>query len=289
MSRYLRPRSLEEALEIRAGGPITVLAGGTDVYPARTARVGWGDMRRPDVLDVSAVPGLRGIARVEDGWRIGATTTWSAIARAELPPVFAGLQGAARVVGGAQIQNRGTVAGNLCTASPAGDGIPALMSLDAKVELASLRGIRRLPVTDFVDGYRHTALAADELVTAVIVPDAAPGEAGLFLKLGARAYLVISIAMAAGTLALDAGGRIARIRLAVGACGPVAKRLTALEARLAGLEPLEAAAAVTESDLEELSPIDDVRASAEYRRAAALSLVRDLVAGLAGTGTREAA
>ena len=139
MARYHRPTTLEDALAIRAGEDVTVLAGGTDVYPAKAARAGWGDMRHADILDISALPGLRGIAEEAAGWRIGALTTWTDLIRAELPPLFDGLKLAAREVGGVQIQNRGTLAGNICTASPAGDGAPNLLALDASVELASRR------------------------------------------------------------------------------------------------------------------------------------------------------
>ena len=126
-----------------------MLAGGTDVYPAKAARAGWGDMRHADILDISAVPGLRGIAEDAAGWRIGALTTWTDLIRADLPPLFDGLKLAAREIGGVQIQNRGTLAGNICTASPAGDGAPNLLALDAHVELASRQGRRVVPMARF--------------------------------------------------------------------------------------------------------------------------------------------
>src|SRR2546421_12091487 len=103
MITYHRPVALEDALAIRAERPVTVLAGGTDVYPAKAARAGWGDTRHPDILDISAVPGLRGIAEEAEAWRIGARTTWTDIIRADLPAQFDGLKLAAREVGGVQI------------------------------------------------------------------------------------------------------------------------------------------------------------------------------------------
>jgi hypothetical protein len=148
MLAYHRPATLDDALAIRAGEDVVVLAGGTDVYPAKAARAGWGDMRQPDILDISAVAGLRGIAEDAIGWRIGALTTWTDLIRAGLPPLFDGLKLAAREVGGVQIQNRGTLAGNICTASPAGDGAPNLLVLDAGVELASRQGRRVVPIRD---------------------------------------------------------------------------------------------------------------------------------------------
>ena len=143
--------------------------------------------------------------------RIGALATWAEIAAAGLPPAFDGLRSAARAVGGLQVQNRGTIAGNLCTASPAGDGIPCLMSLDARVELASVGGRRRLPIEDFVTGYRSTALAADEIVTSVIIPTADARRSRGVPQARRPSLLVISIAMVAGTLAVGTDG---------GSCGP---------------------------------------------------------------------
>src|SRR5215813_11955281 len=137
MGLYLRPRTIEEAVAALAAGGPTVLAGGTDFYPARVGRA-----LDDDVLDITAIAALRGIREVDEHWRIGATTTWRDVIAAERPALFDGLKLAAREVGGAQIQNTGTVAGNLCNASPAADGIPPLLSLDATVELSSRSGIR---------------------------------------------------------------------------------------------------------------------------------------------------
>jgi hypothetical protein len=171
MTAYHRPRSLEEAVAIRAAGPVAVIAGGTDIYPSRAARAAWGDPTHADVLDITAIPGLDSVEETAGGWRIGPLVTWSRIARdTALPPLFDGLRAAAREVGGVQVQNRGTVVGNLCTASPAGDGIPNLLALDAQVELASRAGRRVLPLAQFLTGYRATALRPEELVTALLVP-----------------------------------------------------------------------------------------------------------------------
>jgi CO/xanthine dehydrogenase FAD-binding subunit len=202
--------------------------------------------------------------------RFGAATTWSEIARAELPPAFDALKAAAREVGALQIQNRGTIAGNLCNASPAADGVPPLLALDAEVELASQRGVRRLPLARFIAGPRRTELAADEILTAVLCPAPPAGLRSTFLKLGSRRYLVISIVMVAVGLDIDRGA-VRAARVAVGACSPVAMRLPAVERRLVS------GAALTPEDFAELKPIDDLRASADYRRAAALTLTRRAV------------
>jgi N-methylhydantoinase B len=289
MVAYHRAVALEEALAIRAERPVMVLAGGTDVYPAKAARAGWGDMRHADILDISAVPGLRGIAEEAGAWRIGALTTWSDVIRAELPAQFDGLKLAAREVGGVQIQNRGTLAGNICTASPAGDGAPNLLALDAAVELASRLGRRFVPMADFIDGYRHTACCPDEIVTAILVPKRGSAARSHFLKLGARKYLVISIVMVAGVIEVDDANRIARARLAIGSCSAVPQRLHALEAALTAQPSLTAADVAVASHLEGLSPIDDIRGSAAYRREAALALTRDLLRELAGDERRRAA
>jgi CO/xanthine dehydrogenase FAD-binding subunit len=276
MGAYLRPDRLDDALGALTERPWTLIAGGTDVYPARVGRV-----VDEDVLDVTALPGLRSITVSDGVVRIPALATWTDVIRNDLPGAFDGLKAAARAVGGVQIQNRGTVCGNLCNASPAADGLPNLMALDARVELTSIAGRRAVPAGDFVVGNRRTIRRADELVTAVLVP--LPGEAArsTFLKLGSRAYLVISIAMVAGVVDVGDDGRIATARLVVGACSEVPQRIRAAEARLVGRVPSPTLADEIEpADLADLSPIDDVRGAATYRREAALTLVRRAVTEL---------
>jgi CO/xanthine dehydrogenase FAD-binding subunit len=276
MGAYLRPDRLDDALGALRERPWTLLAGGTDVYPARVGR-----FVDDDVLDVTALPGLRAITTAGGVVRIPALATWTDVIRHDLPGAFDGLKAAARAVGGVQIQNRGTVCGNLCNASPAADGLPNLMALDAHVELTSASSVREVPVGDFVIGNRRTVRRADELVTAVYVP--LPGKAARsnFLKLGSRAYLVISIAMVAAVVDFADDGRIAVARIVVGACSEVPQRIEAAEARLIGRLPSPALADdIVGSDLADLSPIDDVRATADYRRSAALTLVRRAVAEL---------
>lgn len=272
-AEYLRPARLEDALAALGARPWTVLAGGTDFYPARV-----GKPVDVDVLDITRIADLRGIEVAAGAVRIGATATWSELISADLPAVCAGLKAAAREVGGVQIQNAGTVAGNLCNASPAADGVPALLALGAEVELRSGGGARRLPLGEFVLGSRRTARRPDELVVAIHVPAWPEGARGDFLKLGHRRYLVISIVMVAACVALDAAGRIARCAIAVGACSAAAQRLGGLESRIAGMRPGEAVASVGAADLADLTPIDDVRGSAGYRRDAALTLVRQAIA-----------
>ncbi len=292
MARYLRPTTLEEALALRAQAgetPLTLLAGGTDVYPVRTHKSAWFQPFSRDVLDLGAVPELSGIQHDAAGTRIGATATWSAVAEAALPPAFDALKQASRQVGGVQIQNRGTIGGNLCNASPAADGVPPLLTLDAQVELASPRGRRHLPLAAFVLGNRRTALAPDEILVAIHIPSQPEGARSTFLKLGARAYLVISIASVAAIIATDGAGLVSDARIAVGACSAAPLRLSALEARLTGRPAGDLAALVQPEDLAALAPIDDVRASAAYRRDAALVLVRRALTQLAGKPMEAAA
>ena len=275
MGAYLRPHCLDEALTALAR-PHVVLAGGTDFYPARVGRA-IGE----DVLDIGGIGILRGISTHSAGWRLGATTTWSELIESDLPPLFDGLKQAAREVGGRQIQNAGTLAGNLCNASPAADGVPCLLALDADIEIAGPTGSRRLPLRQFITGVRRTALAPGELVVAIHVPRPSHAARSAFLKLGTRRYLVISIAMAAATLEI-AEGRIASARIAVGACSPVAERLPELEAALAGA-PFDGRLAdlVEAAHLAPLSPIDDVRGSAAYRGDAVVTVLRRLLDGFA--------
>ena len=278
MSAYLRPPSLDEALGMLSAGPHRIIAGGTDVYPADAATVGWGQpgLDHPDatpILDITAIDALSGIRRFPDRVEIGALVTWTEAIESDLPAWFDCVRLAAREVGGRQIQNRGTLAGNLCNASPAADGVPALLALNARVRLQHRGGSREVPLDGFITGNRRTCLQPHELTTAIVIPSPASGARSTFLKLGARRYLVISIAMVAACLDIR-DGRIRDARLAVGACSEVARRLTGLEARLEGASPGDAPGMVREDDVASLSPLDDVRASATYRRHGARVLVR---------------
>ncbi len=261
---YLTPSCVDEALEILARGGVFVIAGATDFYPARDA----GPM--PKLMDITAIPGLRGIRKEGGSWRIGATTTWSQIATAALPPAFDALRQAAAQVGAVQVRNVATIAGNLCNASPAADGVPPLLVLEAEVELASARGRRRLALSRFITGPRQTALAPDELLVALHIPAPPERARSAFLKIGSRKHQVISFAMAAALIAPDAG-RIGTARVAVGACSPVVCRLPGLEQALKGrpLAVLAEPGLARDEHLSPLSPIADIRADAAWRREAA--------------------
>ncbi|TAL07907.1 MAG: xanthine dehydrogenase family protein subunit M [Chloroflexota bacterium] len=282
MGSYLRPATLAEAIEALAraaddGRPGVIVAGATDHYPARVGRV-----TDDDVIDVTGIAGLRAIEPADGGWRIPALATWTDVATADLPPLFDGLRRAARTIGGRQIQNRATVVGNLVNASPAADGTPNLLALDAEVVLASVRGERRVPVAAFVTGNRTTVRAADEIVTGLFIPALDSSVRSTFLKLGSRAYLVISIAMVAAVVAVDATRRVTHARVAVGACSPVARRLWDLEAALVGQPAAPGVGATVRPEhLAGLSPIDDVRGTGTYRLEGAEALVRRALEELA--------
>jgi CO/xanthine dehydrogenase Mo-binding subunit/CO/xanthine dehydrogenase FAD-binding subunit/aerobic-type carbon monoxide dehydrogenase small subunit (CoxS/CutS family) len=251
-----------------------VLAGGTDFYPS------YGDQPVPaNVHDLSRIAGLDGIAKTAKGWRIGATVTWTELIETGLPRAFDSLKQAAREVGSVQIQNAATIGGNLCNASPAADGVPPLLCLDAEVELASVSGVRTLPLSDFIVAPRRTAKRHNELLTAIHIPDFGSTARSVFNKLGARRYLVISIAMVSVLLEQDKKGCLSRVRIAVGSCSAVAQRLYELENLLLG-QPVRSdiLSMVSPALLAVLKPIDDVRATAVYRHIAAREIVCRLLA-----------
>lgn len=277
MTLYLQPKSVDEAVRALAENSLFVLAGGTDYFPARV-----GKPLNENILDITGIEKLRGVTERETHFNIGALTRWTDVIQQPLPEYFNGLKLAAREVGGVQIQNAGTIAGNICNASPAADGIPPLLSLNADVVLASTRGEHSMPLAKFIMGNRKTRRASDEIVTGFRIPKPNYSASSTFLKLGARRYLVISIVMVAAVIENDSGN-VGAARIAVGSCSAAAKRLHLLERSLVG-QPLRPGIAdqITENHLNQLSPIADVRGSAEYRRDAALTLVRRAIEQLAG-------
>ncbi len=266
---YERPNNLDEALLILNQRPRKVLAGGTDLYAAL------GDHNNlHDVLDITAVPNLIGFKDQGDHWRIGASSTWSDLIAADLPKSFDCLKLAAREVGGIQIQNAGTIAGNLCNASPAADGVPPLMAMNASVELSSINGQRVMHLKDFIIGPRQTKLAENELMSAILVPKYNEKSVSSFLKLGSRKYLVISISMVAVVIEPNKNNTINDIGISVGSCSAVACRLSKLENKLRGCNIDQ----ISNIKLEEeffspLTPIDDIRSTGKYRFEASMELV----------------
>jgi len=268
MNRYARPQTLDEAIQLLAETGGSLLAGGTDFYPSLGDRPATGS-----VVDISRIVEMKGVTSTANEIRIGGLTTWSELLASSLPRCYDALKSAAREIGGVQIQNRGTLAGNLCNASPAADSVPPLLALDAEVELLSGSGMRRMALAEFIVGNRKTKRRQDEILTAVIVPREMDDAESVFLKLGARRYLVISIVMVAAVVRVDSG-RVKEARIAVGACSARAQRLTGLEQELKGMPATPGiGATVRPEHLAALSPIDDVRATAGYRYQAALTLV----------------
>jgi CO/xanthine dehydrogenase FAD-binding subunit len=276
---YLRPSTLDEAVHVLANSGGQILAGGTDFFPSLGDRPVTGT-----VVDISGLGELKGIVTEPKYIRIGGLTTWTEIVKTPLPRCFDALKDAAREIGGIQIQNRATVGGNLCNASPAADSVPPLLTLDAEVKLVSQAGRRRIPLADFIVGNRKTLRRPGEILSQIFVPRTAENATSTFLKLGARRYLVISIAMVAVVIQEDSHGRVADARVAVGSCSAVAQRLAELEQALIGASVASGLGSLATADhLKDLSPIDDVRATAAYRRDAALRLVQRALDACAGS------
>ena len=276
---YFRPNTLHEAVHALANSGGQILAGGTDFFPSLADRPVTGN-----VIDISALRELSGVVFEPNYIRIGGLTTWTEIVRTPMPRCFDALKSAAREIGGIQIQNRGTVAGNLCNASPAADSVPPLLALDAEVELVSAVGSRRMPLAEFIIGNRKTARQPGEILSQILVPRTVENAASTFLKLGSRRYLVISIVMVAAVIDRDSTGCVRDARVSVGSCSAVARRLTELERSLIGAPVRPGLGTMaTAEHLHNLSPIGDVRATAAYRRDAALRLVQRALDSCAGT------
>ncbi|MCP9485597.1 MAG: FAD binding domain-containing protein [Gaiellaceae bacterium MAG52_C11] len=244
----LTPRSLDEALSVKAERPdARPIAGGTDLLVELNF-----DRARPEtLLNLNEVPELRGWSRENGTLRLGSGLTYAEAMRAPLAELVPALAEASRTVGSPQIRTRGTLGGNLGTASPAGDALPPLLVEGAQVELGSLRGVRSLPLSEFLVGPKRNALEPDELVLAVrLLPSAQPQT---FMKVGPRNAMVIAVC----SLALVADRERGELRAAYGSSGPVVGLVTApLEERDHFADTVAAAA----------SPIDDVRGTAIYRR-----------------------
>jgi CO/xanthine dehydrogenase FAD-binding subunit len=241
----LTPRTLDEALALKAEQPEALpIQGGTDVLVALNF-----DRARPEtVLNLNEVAELRGFERVDGSLRLGAGLTYAELEHGPLRHELKALGEASRTVGSPQIRNRGTIGGNLGTASPAGDALPPLVIENAEVECVSTRGTRRVPVTEFVTGVKRNALEPDELIGAVwVTPSQAPQT---FMKVGPRNAMVIAVC----SLAVSAGDEL---RAAFGSASARPVLVTV---------PRQDASTFAEAVADAASPIDDVRGSAAYRR-----------------------
>jgi CO/xanthine dehydrogenase FAD-binding subunit len=270
------PRTLDEAFAFLAAAPHRPIAGGTDVMVQITGELGEPPER---MIDLWRLEELRGIALEQGAVTLGALTTYtdirrSAICREHLP----GLVEAAATIGAAQIQNRGTLGGNIANASPAGDTLPVLLATDAEIVVGGARGERRIPATDFWTGYRTTAMAPDELLLRVRVP-LAGGREVRFRKVGTRRAQAISkVVMAVAWREHGRSAGWSDIRVALGSVAERPIRALAAEQALEGAHPTpEAADRAAEVLAGEIQPIDDVRSTADYRRTVAARVLHRIV------------
>ena len=270
------PRELDEAYAILAAGPVRPIAGGTDLMVALTAELGEPPER---ILDLWRLDALRGIALDGDAVSLGALTTYSEIRRSALCrehlPV---LVEAAATIGAAQIQNRGTIGGNVVNASPAGDTLPVLLAADATFVVGSARGERTVAATAFWPAYRQTVLAPDELLVRIRIPLRA-GRELRYRKIGTRrAQSISKVVMALGWRDGAPAAPWTDVRLALGSVAATPIRARSTEAVLDGRSPTpETADRAAETLAAELAPIDDVRSTAEYRRLAAARVLHRLI------------
>ena len=274
------PRRLAEAyaaLAAAAPGSMRPVAGGTDLLVALTGEIGEPPAA---VVDLWGVDGLRGIAVHAGALQLGALTTYTEIRGSDLCREHApALVDAAATIGAAQIQNRGTLGGNIANASPAGDTLPVLLAADARFVLGSVRGEREVPAAEFWTGYRQTALAPDELIVRVLLPLAGSREMR-FRKVGTRrAQSISKVVLALAWSWTDGPGSPWRdVRLALGSVAATPVRAVATEAVLEGSSPSPATAGRAADALAaELQPIDDVRSTAGYRRVVAARILHRML------------
>lgn len=283
---YVAPSSLKEALHLlkKYKGKARVLAGGTDLIPKLKKRI----VKAEVVIDLNRIPGLSGIRMQKDGLHIGALTRLAEIKGSRLvrekAPVLVQAIG---VMASPPIRNRGTLAGNLCTASPAADTAPPLLVLNASVRLQKTNGKRVVPISEFFQGPQDTVRRPDEILTEVIVPVQKGSSA--FLKLGRRKAFTLSVVSAAA-FARVRGGKFEEVRLALGAVAPTPIRSRKVEEALRGKDVNEEnIARAAELVKGEVKPIGDVRASEEYRREMSWVFTRRVLAQLNGRGYNESA
>jgi xanthine dehydrogenase small subunit len=259
------PDTLAEAYEILAerAGTVKIIAGGTDLMVLMNAHL----LDSAEFLDIWRLDELRGITDEGDSLRIGALATYTQLIKSQLIQNHApALIAASRTIGAIQIQNRGTIGGNIVNASPAGDSLPVLAAYDAEVEIGSARGTRRVGFNEFYKGYRSTVLAPDEMVVAVRIPKLKEAERDFFWKVGTRRAQAISKTVLASKARLT-GGVIESISIAVGSVAPTAIRAPRTEEFLIGKQPTTTMTEQAKEIIaEEISPITDLRSTEHYRR-----------------------
>lgn len=277
--RFLRPHTVGEALRLCRREPEAIpLAGGTDFMVAWNT----GELNHRTVLDLSALDAWRRIRPLRDGWSIGALVTHRQLQdHADLRRAFPLLAAAARTVGGLQIQNRGTLGGNIANASPAGDSFPPLAIYEARVHTVSPRGRRSYAFDEIFTGVKTTCLAQGELITSVAIPLVRPRPTRkVFRKVGTRAAQAISKTVAAGLLWLRKDGTVRELRFALGSMAATVRRLSAAENYVAGRKltrgVIDHACQLLDADV---SPIDDLRSTREYRLHVSRNILRAFLQG----------
>lgn len=285
--RYVRPATLEEALDLLAehGSSARIIAGGTDLLVELDRGM------RPEVgvlIDLSSIDGLDSIHQSRHGIHLGPMVTHNQcvahdVVRAHALP----LAQACWEVGSPALRNRATVVGNIVTASPANDSLSALVALDATVTVASNRAIRTVPVAEFTTGVRRTVLEPDELVTGLLIPVPEDGvdRRGVYLKLGLRRAQAISVVHLAAMITIGADGSVSDSRIVLGSVAPTVARISAAEAILDGSALVAGACpeidAAADAAAAAVSPIDDLRATADHRVDQITIMVRRALAALA--------
>ena len=280
MTAYIRPASVQEVVRARADHPdYLLLAGGTDALVAANRRA------QPNgIIDVFGLPAMSQIVSDDQEVRIGAAAPYtdiigSAIVQSRLPM----LAEACREIGALQIQARGTLGGNVATASPVGDSLPVLLAGDAYVELASVSGRRRVRYEEFCVGYRKTTLRANEVIVCIGFPIPRDTCRQFWRKVGTRRAQSISKVMMAAVAHVESE-RIAAIRIGMGAVAAQPIRVRRVEAALVGQRPTaDRAAHAAEVLASEIKPIDDVRSTSRYRLRVAQNIVSSFVRGLGRT------
>ena len=270
MSMFFQPLTVEEALAYLAKENTMACAGGTNLYVDRKN----GKFLNKDYVSLDKLHELKQVTEQADGWHIGSMVNFACAEKLEIPGAECFVSAASQV-GAPQIRNRGTVGGNIISASPAADSVPALMALDAKVVLQSVGGSRVVALTEFMKGPGKTDLRHGELMTEIIIPKGTG--ASVFHKVGKRNALAIAICNQAVYMETD-GNKITEIRIALGSVAPTAVRAYQAEALLKGtdkaaLENNEFKQALNDALMQDICPIDDVRATKEYRQSVALRVL----------------
>ena len=270
---YFQPNDLNSALDVlQNNSDLTIAAGCTDLFPITNNM-----SLDKNILDITNIKSIKGFQFNSKETKIGSATTWTDIINKNLPSCYDMLKACAKEVGSIQIQNLGTIGGNICNASPAADSIPCLLALDAKLELSSANNQRIIPIDEFILGSRKTKLEQGEILTSIIIPKEKENGSSSFRKIGARKYLVISISMVACRI-LISKNIIEDISISVGSCSEVAKRIFSIERQLIKKDINEDIFnQVDFSQLNEISPITDIRSTHIYRLKASKLLIKDVV------------